>query len=92
MFPDLEPRYPDPSHCSEVERRGKYFEQLESEGQYYQLIQLTKECLHNSPSSRPTAEQTVCELERTKAENYGNCEDLKEVVKQISKLKSKQIF
>jgi hypothetical protein len=58
----------DPSHCdsrspmytTEVERRGKYFKQLELDSQYLDLIQLAKHCLHNHAPSRPTAEQTLC--------------------------------
>ena len=50
---------------SEVQRRGKYFENLEDlipYGKARLLVQLTKDCLHNAPSQRPTAEQLVTML------------------------------
>ena len=82
----------DPSHCnscsptcnthSEVERRGKYFKQLENESQYYELIQLSKDCLHDHASSRPTAEQILCALEEMK-ENTDE-QSLMNAVKQVA--------
>ena len=73
MFPSdlLEPNYADPDNAerligrTEVERRGRYFEQLDRrmvEGQQHPCVQLTKDCLHNTPSRRPTAEQLVTTL------------------------------
>ena len=50
---------------SEVQRRGKYFEKLEDlvpYGRARLIVQLTKDCLHNAPSQRPTAEQLVTML------------------------------
>jgi hypothetical protein len=47
---------------SEVQRRGKYFEKLEDlipYGRARLLVQLTKDCLRNAPSKRPTVEQLV---------------------------------
>lgn len=60
-FPnDLDPEAHCDSCCptctNEVERRGKYFKQLKHENQYQELIQLSKDCLHNHAPSRPTAE------------------------------------
>ena len=81
VFPnDLEP-----SHCdiTEVERRGKYFKQLEHENQYCELIQLTKDCLHNHPPSRPTAEQILCALEGMKDINRST-DELMNAVKQVA--------
>ena len=54
---------------SEVQRRGKYFEKLEGlipHGRARLLVQLTKDCLRNAPSKRPTAELLVTLLEGTR--------------------------
>ena len=88
MFPnDLEPSYSDSCNpCitdSEVERRGKYFKQLEHENQYFELIQLTKDCLRNHASSRPTAEQILYSLEEMKANSDNSCEII-DAVKQVA--------
>ena len=49
---------------TEVERRETYIHQLEQqlEGDH-NLIKLIKQCLHNSPRMRPTANDIVCILE-----------------------------
>ena len=78
----LEPNYTDPENPdrlvgrSEVERREQYFQLLDRrivDGQRHPCVQLTKECLHNSPSRRPTAEQLVATLERMRADIEGPC-------------------
>ena len=78
VFPGdlLEHNYPDPENPNrltgrtEVERRGQYFETLEqtvlSDRQYRPLIQLVKDCLHNTPSRRPSTEQLLQSLEEMK--------------------------
>ena len=84
MFPSdlLEPNYADPDNAerligrTEVERRGRYFEQLDRrmvEGQQHPCVQLTKDCLHNTPSRRPTAEQLVTTLTEMRADIDGPC-------------------
>ena len=60
-------------------RRGQYFEQLEDQlsGRVKRvLIQLIKDCLHNSPPQRPTAEQLVTVLEGMKSVMEGCYGDL----------------
>ena len=82
VFPGdlLEPTYPDPRNSlnligrSEVDRRGVYFQQLERklpDGGRHPLVQLLKQCLHNTPSNRPTVEQVVAALEEMKANIEG---------------------
>ena len=82
MFPGnlRQHNYADPDNPdrlvgrSEVERRGEYFEQLEDllpGGIRHTFVQLTKNCLRNSPSQRPTAEQLVTALEEMKADIEG---------------------
>ena len=82
MFPGnlLQHNYADPDNPdrlvgrSEVERRGEYFEQLEDllpGGIRHTFVQLTKNCLQNSPSQRPTAEQLVTALQEMKADIEG---------------------
>ena len=79
VFPGnlLQPTYADPDNHhqlmarSEVERRGQYFEQLEDllPCRIRQvLVLLIKNCLHNVPPRRPTAEQLVTSLEEMKGE------------------------
>ena len=60
---------------SEVERRGEYFEQLEGTvlGGQHPCVLMTKQCLHNSPSRRPRAEQLVATLEGMRADIEGPC-------------------
>ena len=40
-------------------------------GRQHPCVQMTKQCLHNSPSRRPTAEQLVATLEGMKADIEG---------------------
>lgn len=54
---------------SEVERRMAYFKPLESHiGSYSDLADLVKQCLHNAPETRPTAEQLLTKLQKIKEE------------------------
>ena len=78
---------------SEVERRGQYFEQLEDllPGRIRQvLVLLIKNCLHNDPSQRPTAEQLVTSLEEMKGEVEGAYGELATVdaVRQVRTMKA----
>ena len=83
MFPGdlLEPNYSDPDNSenllgrSEVERRGQYFEHIEQSmlGGQHPCVLMTKQCLHNSPSRRPTAEQLVATLEGMRADIEDPC-------------------
>ena len=64
---NLLPVYDDDKSCyrSEVERRQEYIDQLEQQlGGDHDLVKLIKQCLHNSPKMRPTADDTVCILEQ----------------------------
>ena len=50
---------------TEVERRQRYIDQLEQQlDGDHDLIKLIKQCLHNSPRMRPTADGIVCILEQ----------------------------
>ena len=79
VFPGdlLEPTYANPNNPeqliarSEVERRGRFLDKLERE--QHCCIQLIKDCLHNTPSRRPTAEQLVATLEGLRADIKGPC-------------------
>ena len=82
MFPGdlLEHTFPDPDNPgrlvgrSEAERRGVYFEQLENSllrGERHPFVQLVKQCLHNTPSQRPTTEVVLRTLEEMRAEIEG---------------------
>ena len=73
----LQPNYTDPDNPdrlvgrSEVGRRKAYFDQLEDllpapGGVRHHLIQMIKDCLRNTPSQRPTAEQLVTVLKGMK--------------------------
>ena len=100
MFPGelLEHTFPDPNNPnrlighSEVERRGKYLEQLELSlhRQHHSLIQLTKDCLHNTPSRRPTAKQLVVTLEGMKADIEGPYSEFSKLdaVRQVATMKA----
>ena len=88
VFPGdlLEHNYPDPNNPrqllarSEVDRRGTYFEHLETElhkkGAGYPLVGVVKQCLENIPEERPTAEQLVRVLEGLKGDIEGTCGEL----------------
>jgi hypothetical protein len=88
VFPnDLDPSHCDsrsPMYTTELERRGKYFKQLEHDSQYHELIQLAKDCLHNNPPSRPTAEQILCALEEMK--DNRSTDELMNAVKRVANL------
>ena len=83
VFPGdlLEPiNYPNPNYFdqlfprSEVKHCGEYFEQLEGtmfRGRH-PCVLMTKQCLHNSPSRRPTAEQLMAILEGMRADIEGH--------------------
>ena len=64
---NLLPVYDDDRSCfrTEVERRQKYIDQLEQQlDGDHNLVKLIKQCLHNSPRMRPTADDVVCILEK----------------------------
>lgn len=96
IFPGdlLEPTYTDPENRgpllarSEVERHGKYIEQLDYQlpkcGQH-PFVLLVKRCLQNEPSERPTAEQLVSSLGDMKADVEGPCGEVTraEAVRQV---------
>ena len=78
----LEPNYTDPENPdklvgrSEVERREQYFQLLDRriiDGQRHPCVQLAKDCLRNSPSRRPTAEEIIATLEGMKADIEEPC-------------------
>ena len=76
-------------------RRGQYFEQLEemqlATGRVKRvLVQLIKDCLHNSPPQRPTAEQLVTALEGMKSDMEGCYGDLATIdaVRQVKTMKA----
>ena len=58
---------------SELERRGRYVELLESliNPLHPALVQLVKQCLHNVPSQRPSTDELLATLQRMKAEVEG---------------------
>ena len=71
-FPDdlLPSTYPDPSDAdnlkarSEVQRREPYMTKLYKEfGKEHPLVKLIRQCLHNAPQSRPSAEKAMEVLE-----------------------------
>ena len=64
---DLFSVYDDDRSCfrTEVERRQRYINHLEQQlDGDDNLVKLIKQCLHNSPKMRPTADDTVCILEQ----------------------------
>ena len=76
-FPnDLLPStYPDPSNAdnvkgrSEVQRREPYMTKLYKEfGKEHPLVKLIRQCLHNAPQSRPSAEKAMEVLEGLEVE------------------------
>ena len=59
-----------------MERRERHFQLLDKQiigGQRHPCVQLAKDCLHNSPSRRPTAELLVATLEGMRAGIEGPC-------------------
>ena len=59
-------------------------------GQHHPLVQLSKQCLNNDPSLRPTAEQVVAALEEMEEEvegPYGEFSRL-DAVRQVSTMKA----
>ena len=96
----LEHNYPDPENPdrltgrTEVERRGQYFESLEQTvlcgRQHQPLVQLIKDCLHNTPSRRPSTEQLLQALEEMKATiegPYGEFTKM-DAVKQVTMMRA----
>ena len=77
--------------CTEVERRGQYFEFLEqailSGRQHQPLVQLVKDCLHNTPSQRPSAEQLLHALEEMNAIVEGQFVKM-DAVKQVAMMRA----
>ena len=55
---------------SELERRGRYVELLESLI-IPALVQLVKQCLHNVPRQRPSTDELMATLQRMKVEVEG---------------------
>ena len=100
VFPGnlLEPNYVNPNNSdhlvprSEVERRRGHFELLEGTmlGGHHPCVLMTKQCLHNSPSRRPTAEQLVATLEGMRADIEGLCGAVAraETVRQVVMMKT----
>ena len=78
MFPgDLLPHnYPNPDNPdqllgrTEVQRREEYIDQLHTQlgGEEHPLAQLVKQCLQNSPSRKPSAEEVLGQLEEMRAQ------------------------
>ena len=58
---------------SELERRGRYVELLESliNPLHPALVQLVKQCLHNVPRQRPITDELLATLQRMKVEVEG---------------------
>ena len=58
---------------SELERRGKYIELLESfiNPLHPGFVQLVKQCLHNVPRQRPSTDELLATLQRMKVEVEG---------------------
>ena len=76
-----------------MERRAKYFDQLEDKiikGQHHPLAQLSKDCLNNNPWQRPSAEQLLSALEDMEEEvegPYGEFTKL-DAIRQVAAMKS----
>ena len=69
------PNYPDPGDPdrllgrTEVERRGEYIQLLHQQlGDQHPLVQLVKQCLHNTPSRRPSTRELLQQLENMRAQ------------------------
>ena len=76
-----------------MKRREQYFDRLEDllpGGIRQTLVQLIKDCLHNFPSRRPTAEGLVTSLEEMKGEVEGGYGELATVdaVRQVRTVKT----
>ena len=58
---------------SELERRGRYVELLESliNPLHPAIVQLVKQCLHNVPRQRPSTDELLATLQRMKVEVEG---------------------
>ena len=58
---------------SELERRGRYVELLESliNPLHPALVKLVKQCLHNVPRQRPSTDELLATLQRMKVEVEG---------------------
>ena len=77
MFPAnlRAPNYTDPGDPdrllarTEVERRGEYIQILHQQlGDQHPLVQLVKQCLHNTPSRRPSTRELLQRLENMRAQ------------------------
>ena len=82
----LPPTYPDPNSrgrlvaLTEVERRGKYIDQLHQQlGERHPIVQLVKECLDNDPEYRPSSEDVLQRLEGMKSQIQDPYQDLTKV-------------
>ena len=80
MFPGtlLPPNYADVENPdrllgrSEVERRRDYIQTLHRQlGEQHPLVQVVHQCLHNTPSRRPSAAELLPRLEAVRAEIEG---------------------
>ena len=81
VFPEalLPPNYADAENPerllgrSEVERRRDYIQTLHRQlGEQHPLVQVVHQCLHNTPSKRPSAEELLPQLEAARAEIEGH--------------------
>ena len=101
IFPGklLEPTYPDPENQdnllarSEVERRQVYIDQLDRklpEYGHHPFVQLLKQCLKNTASQRPTAEDVLRSLEEMKPVVDGPCEEVAKIdaVRQVAMMRA----
>ena len=60
---------------SELERRGKYINLLESRSSSLPaLVELVKQCLHNDPKKRPSTEELLTRLQQMRVEEQGERE------------------
>lgn len=57
---------------SEIERRGKYIDLMESRSPLLNVPLLIKQCLHNDPQQRPSTEEVLTRLQAMKAEVEGD--------------------
>lgn len=74
----LSSTFPNPDNLedvrgrTEVRRRDKYIEMMESRiSNYPALVQLVKQTLHNVPDQRPNADELLTTLQRMKVEVEG---------------------